>query len=491
MAFSSTLFKYYLNKDWLYHTKNSSSKLIKQILLESRRMTDAIISPLIQLFAKLFFIISVFIGLILIEPTITLFGIIIFTLSYVFVYYTVSSQLKKNDQSLTESSVKRTKILTESLSGIKDIIFNNNQELFAKEFEESNKKFAMSQALNGIISLGPKYIIEFIIFSSIISLIIFMLNFNSSSINDFLPILSIFALVAIKIIPSFQMVYGSLAKIKGNISSFHVLKNDLIESRKPIKENLVNTEQKFNFNKSIVFDDVFFSYPDEREKVIKGVNLEINKGEIVGFAGISGSGKSTILDLMVGFIEKDSGNILIDGKNINQINVQSFRNIIGLVQQDIFLLDGTIEENILFGQNTKDSTKQSIMDVVEIADLNDLIKKSPNGLETIVGERGVQLSGGQKQRIAIARAVYGHMNQILVFDEGTSALDGATEKKVINKITSIDDSPTIIMVAHRLSTLKRCDKIYIVNDGVISNVGTYDFLLNNDAVFKRMEQEDS
>jgi HlyD family secretion protein len=489
MAFSSDLFRYYLNREWLFHTKNSSDKLTSKLLLESRRMTDAIISPLIQLFAKLFFISSVFIGLLIINPVITFFGITLFIISYMIVFKFASIQLRKNDESLTEHSVKRTTILTESLSGIKDIIFMHNQDYFTKAFENSNKKFAMSQALNSIISIAPKYFIEFVIFSSIITLILFLLNFNSASITTIVPILAIFALVAIKIIPSFQVIYGSLSKIKGNISSFHILREDLLSARDYKKAIIKDKDDNFTFSKFIELKNLSFSYPGEREKVLNQITMKINKGETIGFAGLSGSGKSTIIDLILGFIDPDEGEISIDGANIKEISMKSFRKKIGFVRQDIFLVNGSIKDNITFGNERKETDEALIKKAIEVSSLNDFIEKIPQGINTMVGERGVQLSGGQKQRIAIARAIYGNEKEILVFDEGTSALDGSTEKKVINRINEMPNKPTIIMIAHRLTTLKKCDKIYLINNGSVLNQGSYNYLLKNDKIFQKMEQE--
>ena len=244
-------------------------------------------------------------------------------------------------------------------------------------------------------------------------------------------------------------------------------------------------EKKLNFSKSLVLSNIIFKYPKNEKSAVENISMSILPNQLIGFVGESGSGKSTLADLIIGLITQNSGEILIDGVNLGSANLRAWQNAIGYVPQSIFLADASIAENIAFGVKLEDIDFQQINKVIKLSNLDDTVSKLTNGVNTIIGEQGVQLSGGQRQRIAIARALYQDPN-ILVFDEATSALDGLTEKSIMNSIKALSKTKTIILIAHRLNTVKDCNQVFLFNNGKLEDSGSYEELKNNNSEFHKM-----
>jgi HlyD family secretion protein len=244
-------------------------------------------------------------------------------------------------------------------------------------------------------------------------------------------------------------------------------------------------EKKLNFSKSLVLSNITFKYPKKEKSAIENISMSILPNQLIGFVGESGSGKSTLADLIIGLITQNSGEILIDGVNLGSANLRTWQNGIGYVPQSIFLADASIAENIAFGVKLEDIDFQQINKVIKLSNLDDTVSKLTNGVNTIIGEQGVQLSGGQRQRIAIARALYQDPN-ILVFDEATSALDGLTEKSIMQSIKALSKTKTIILIAHRLNTVKDCNQIFLFNNGKLVDSGSYEELKNSNSEFHKM-----
>lgn len=487
MSLSARLLKYYLSKNYLFHVSNSSSFLMKQVIIEARRVGDGIVTPLIQLISNSLFIVFVIVTLTFYKPMITYLGGAVLLIVYLLIYAFTKNKIKSNGQNITNKSMLRSKITLNSFGGVRDIIHLEKQYYFVKKFKSASDSFARSQALNSTFSIFPKFLVEFVALGGIVLVLILFVQPGSDSFTELIPIIVVFGLLLIKLIPAFQAVFGNLAKVKANLPAFDSLYEDFMKMDESVADTADDTD--FPFIKTIEVKNLHYKYPGERSTVLNGMDFTIEKNSTIGLVGYSGSGKSTLADILVGFLTLEKGEILVDGKTLTQKNHRQFKKNVGFVSQSIFLLDASIRENIAFGVEPDEIVDEKLMNAIKQASLEDLLKDLPNGIQTEVGERGIQLSGGQVQRIAIARALYTEC-EILIFDEATSALDGITEKNILDSITNLQGTKTIIMIAHRLTTLTGCDAIYVLDKGKVNDVGNFETLSKNNKIFKKMLKDD-
>ena len=333
---------------------------------------------------------------------------------------------------------------------------------------------------------------ELVSFSAAVLLVMYFLVSNQGNLEIILPIVSIYALAGFKLLPAFQQIYFSISTIQANIASYENIKSDLKSSA--IKYSNYNYEddtfvssESISFSKAITLSNISFSYPETSQSLISNLSIEFPKNQVIGLVGPSGSGKSTIIDILMGLVEPDAGELVVDSSALNLLQKRALQNSIGFVSQSIYLADSSIKENIAFGIPPDLIVNTDITRALKLANLEDVIQSLPNGVDTFVGERGVQLSGGQRQRIGIARALYNDP-EILVFDEATSPLDGLTEKNIMKAIDSFAGQKTIILIAHRLSTVMNCNLIYYMENGKIIDQGTYQYLIESNANFKQMSE---
>jgi HlyD family secretion protein len=378
----------------------------------------------------------------------------------------------------------------EGFGGIKDTLLLGRQSIFIRRFAAASNRFARSQGNTQVLAQVPRYMLELLAYGSIISLILYLLITANSNLAQILPILSIYALAGFKLLPSLQHLYSSLSQIRGNLSSFNNLKLDLEESKELSFNDSagfkISSPKKMKFKKALELESISFAYPGIANQAIENLNITIPKNHIIGIIGQSGSGKSTLVDLMLGLIEPNAGKLKVDGIDIYE-NRRAWQNLLGYVPQNIFLADASIRENIAFGLPDELINNQKIQDAVRLSMLDDFINSLPDGINTIVGERGVQLSGGQCQRIGIARALYEN-SEVLLMDEATSSLDGITEQFIMESIKRLHGKKTIILVAHRLATVRNCDTIFLLQDGKLIDHGTYEALLESNDFFKKLSQ---
>lgn len=491
---ASRLYRHYMHQPWLFHASGSSSQLTNQIAQECQRITDAIIYPLMQMNAKLVMALFMVVAIFLYNPLVALAGLAIFSMAYVLLYRTVRRRLARNGKAISEAQRLRFKLMGEGFGGIKDALLLGRQQMFTDRFDKACERFAEAQGNTAALGQAPRYAMELVAFGSVIFLVLYLLAAHQGNLGTILPVLSIYALAGFKLLPAFQQVYTSLSQIRGNLAAFDALRDDLYaSSRAHIPKQLteqVRTEQHLAPQGGIQLDKVTFTYPGKQEPALKGLNLAIPVNQVIGLVGASGSGKSTAIDLLLGLIEPQQGQLLIDGQPLTDENRRTWQNCLGFVPQAIFLADSSIRENIAFGLPSDAIDDDSVRQAASMAHLDELIAELPDGLETRVGERGVQLSGGQRQRIGIARALY-HDADVLVLDEATSALDGITEKLIMDAIHAFSGKKTIIMIAHRLATVKQCDSIYLLADGQVVDQGSYSGLSEHNVIFKRMAEDAS
>ena len=323
-----------------------------------------------------------------------------------------------------------------------------------------------------------------------IALVLYLFTSYDADLSSILPILSVYAIAGMKLLPAFQGIYNSLASIRASTGAYEAIHQDLTDSSeiKPARKKSKTSKKEKSYlspKEQISLENVSFRYPGKKELVLDQLNISIPVKKVIGIVGPSGSGKSTLVDILLGLIEPQKGFLKIDGKIINNQNRRSWQNSIGFVAQAIFLSEGSIAENVAFGLSKNQINLKHVENALKLANLEEFVKDLKNGVHTKVGERGVQLSGGQRQRIGIARALY-HKAEVLVFDEATSSLDGITEKMIMQAVHKFSDEKTIIMIAHRLKTVEKCDQIFFIDEGKVVDQGTFQELIEKNKKFKNM-----
>ncbi|HRP67951.1 MAG TPA: ABC transporter ATP-binding protein [Turneriella sp.] len=483
---SNRLYRFYLQRDWLFHVSSSSSQLINHVQSETSRVTHGILLPMLQLNARVALAVFIGVSLFVFNPWVAILGLLVFSSGYFIVYKLVKNRLMRYDKNLSRASEIRYRLMIEGFGGIKDILMLQRGVTFTEEFANQGVPVTRTQALISAIGQIPRYFMEFLAFCTMVSLILVLVRFYNGDLSTVLPLIAIYGLAGFKLLPALQQIYASVVTMKGNAAAFHAIKDDL-------KSALLVHEGKMTLNSkkidlvmgSIQLKDVSFTYPTKSEPALIQANIIIPANSTVGLVGATGSGKSTAIDLVMALILPQKGSLLVGGVPITVENREAWQRQIGFVPQSIFLTEGTIAENVAFGLRVSEIDAARVNRALQLAHLADFIATLPEGIQTKVGERGVRLSGGQRQRIGIARALYND-TKVLVFDEATSALDGITEKIIMNAIDELSGERTIILIAHRLKTVMNSDIIYILEGGRVVDSGTYRELVDKNVKFREM-----
>ena len=461
---SNRLYKTYLNQSLGFHNKNNSSTLIKNIQIEVSYFKSFCMSY-ITIAIEMSLAISIFMTLIFVESIGAMFiGLYFILLS--FIYYQLVKPVLIRWGIQRENTVKKiSKILVEGISAIRELILFQAINSYVNIYQGFNKQLVSINTKNGTFQQIPRLFLELF---AIVGIVVFIFALLLSGQNNtyIVSIIGVFIAATFRLIPSVNRVLNAFQNIKFYTPSIDLIHKELFNNTSEM--NIIE-DQELDFNSRIEIQDLYFKYlKDEPSWNIESINLLINKGDFIGIKGSSGSGKSTLIDLLVGLNEPDKGNFLIDGKS-KILNNPNWRKQIGYVSQNVVLIDDTILQNIALGKDLNKINFENINDVIEKAGLKEFIGTLKEGFNTIVGERGVQLSGGQRQRIGIARALFQNP-KILLLDEATSSLDNQTEKKIMNSITLLKGQLTIILVAHRLSTLNNCNSIYEIQNHKLKKV---------------------
>ena len=472
------IYAYALYRPYSYHVSTNSSEIIGG--LNKLDQLIWVIFGAINMVSSAIIALSIVIFLIWINPVL---AIIVFSglgITYGLVFFISRKKLKNNSVDLSESVDKRIQIVQEGLHGIRDVILTQTQKLFINRFHVMNHKMYQAHSSNNVIGPSPRFAVE-----SIGMAMIAIFAYTSISSGDevavIFPMLGALALGAQRLMPLVQQTYQGWVQLVGNKD----LLRDVTELLQYLNKNteLISVFETPNndilFEKSVQLKNVSFRYVANGSKILNGINIEINKGAVVGFVGVTGSGKSTIVDILMGLIPPSTGEIYVDDTPLNLKNYSGWQKKISHVSQDLFLLDASFADNIAFGVEHDNIDMDRVIKSAEIAHIDSFIDGTESGYSTEVGERGVRLSGGQIQRIGIARALY-KSAEILVFDEATSALDMKTEASIMRSINNIDAGITVIMIAHRTSTLVNCDWIYEINNGKIKSEGVPAHILKVD-----------
>jgi HlyD family secretion protein len=484
------LFSYYLSRDIHFHNKNSNSDLLKRLSQEVDRVTAGIIDPLILLNSRLILIILMLGVSFYFYSTLTIIVISIVFFGYLVTYCILQKRISFWGKKVSDESNIMFKIILETLASLKYITILKKKDFFIQNYKNSKIQHAMSGGRNIILSLMPKYFMEFIIFFIIVTLIIITLKIYDDNLYNSLITLSFFGVLGFKLLPSAQSAFYYITTIQSHLAAYKSIESDLQNSKNQLDENSYFNNnltflEKIKFEKDIFIKNVSILYPEKKASAINNITIKIPAKKLVAFVGKTGSGKTTLVNYIMGFLSSQEGEMFIDNKIVNKENLFQWQSNIGFVPQDIFLLDSSIKENIAFGVEKELINESKINKILEVVQLNEFVKNLEYGLETNVGTNGVKLSGGQKQRIAFARALYSEP-ELLILDEATNALDGVTEENIMNCIFNFSRSKTVIIVAHRISTIRKCDIIYLFENGKIIDQGNFDDLTKGNKNFSQM-----
>ena len=472
------MFYFFLSRNYSYYLKNNTYSLLEKISNQVNAAQAGVIEPtykLINHFFSLFFILS---SLIYLEPYITLITIFTLFFFYFLFFKLIKVKLENLGQTEPDTFKKLYNLYGDAFGAIKEIKISHNENYYKKIFLPLGKKHIKAQVTKRLIMDFPNGLAELIAFGGIIGLTLFLI-FTANNFSSTVTTLALLGFALKRIIPSFNGIYHQIGTIKFFQASFEAIKSELLSANNENKDKQSNhfNETKMSFKQTIKIENVSFKHEGLKKNSIDEVSLKINKGEFIGITGLTGSGKSTLIDLILGLASPDKGSVLIDSVELNSSNSILWHNIIGYVDQTGFLTDNTILKNIAFGIDESKIDYEQVYKSANIAKISEFIENElPNKYKTHIGERGIRLSGGQRQRVRIARAIY-KRPQILILDESTNALDSKTEEYVLNSLKKDFSDLTVIMITHRISTLKKCDKIFYLDEGKISLDLTYDQLI--------------
>lgn len=466
---SADVYRAILNQSFSQRLNHNSSELISAVREKSNNVVGGLVSPILQIINSVITLLLIILALILINPYVALCTLFGFGFIYILVAILTKKRLEKDGATVNHLTAQSLRNIQEGLGGVRDILIDGTQSIHACVYEKTNRDLRRAVGNLQIISGIPRPLVEAIAVILIaLSAYIFSTIYDANKLSDSLPIFGVIAFAAQRALPMMQQLFYSWANIQGGLAS-------LADVIKFLEDGIGNgadatTIEHIDFGENIQLEKVSFNYPNTNHLVLRSISLTIEKGSMVGIIGSSGSGKSTLIDILMGLILPTSGSLLVDGKLVKLENIRSWQDKIAHVSQVIYLSDKSIAENIAFGVSEKDIDYERVKKVSEIAKISETIDQWPKRYATVVGERGINLSGGQRQRIGIARALY-KKAQLIILDEATSALDMDTESDVMRGIESLGDNITVVIVAHRLSTLRNCDMIYKLKDGEIDCYG--------------------
>lgn len=468
---SRDLFNRTLYQPYQVHVHMNSSELLSGIVNKVGSVTS-VINMILQMLNSAVLFSFVLALLLITNPGVTALALTVFGASYIGISYVTRVQLKRNGDIIANESNNVVKALQEGLGGIRDVLLDGTQHVFCSTYRRADLSMRSANANVAIISSSPKYVLDALGIVMIASLAYYTSQ-QESGLSGALPALGVLALGAQRVLPALQLFYHGWANIFGGQAN---LKDVLRLLDQKIPHDSDNNDAKALEFDNIKFDHVSFRYGHDVPNVLNDISFEINKGERIGIIGTTGSGKTTIMDLLLGLLEPSSGQVLVNDIPLKGLHKRSWQLSVAHVPQFIYLSDSTIQENIAFGIEREKIDPCHVDAVAKKAQLEGFISSKTEGILTVVGERGIQLSGGQRQRIGIARALYKN-TPVLVFDEATSALDSTTEKSVMKTIETLGDELTVIMIAHRISTLSNCDTILEFEQGQLVKAWKFDELV--------------
>lgn len=481
---SSRLLHGYMSQPYVWFLGRHSADLGKTVLSEVDQVISGSVIPAMMLLAHSTVLIALVALLMFVDAKTTIIASTLLVGSYVTIFVLVKRLLSRLGERRVDANVQRYKIASEALGGIKDVKLLGLERAFLRRFRPSAEAFASTQAAGRIISQVPRFALEAVAFGGMLIFILTLLAQGDRRLEEIVPILGLFAFASVRMFPATQQVYQALTAMRFGRYALAALHRDFLETGDAELPEL--DIRPMRLERSIELRGVSFQYPKSTLLALDDLTLVIDAQSTVGLVGGTGAGKTTAVDILLGLIRPTEGALLVDGTAINAANLSAWQRAVGYVPQQIFLTDDTVTANVAFGVPASEVDHAEVERAATVAGLHRFITTElPEGYASMVGERGVRLSGGQRQRIGIARALY-HDPEVLVFDEATSALDNLTERAVMDAVRNLAGFKTIILVAHRLSTVESCDKIFLIDQGGVLAEGNYQELLASSARFREL-----
>jgi len=476
---SCALLRKYIFMPYGYFLNQNTASLSKNVLSEVQQLTGNFLLPLIKIVTEGIMTVVIFVMLLYVNFLVTIVAAGVFTVLYFLIYVYMSGRLKGAGEKRVREYTGMYKSAGETLGGVKDIKVLGVEKFFLQRFFKHSSDFSDLQSWYQVVGQVPRYAMEMIAFGGIVSLLIFFVHSNMQT-EKIIPLISFFAFAGYRIMPALQEIFVSSTVIRFNSAVLNRIHQDMSEGGSIERDNF-HFHKKIkpqSFEKNIKLKNVYFTYPGNSNKALSNISLGIEKDSFVALVGSTGSGKTTLVDLLLGLFSPDNGSFQVDDIEIDQDNVKNWRANLGYVPQQIYLSDDTIARNIAFGLPDEEINMDQVEKAAQLANLHDFISTElPKSYQTSIGEKGVRLSGGQRQRIGIARALY-HNPQVLIFDEATSSLDNKTEREVLKAIESVAKHKTMIVIAHRLTTVKNADVVYLIGKGKIVDKGSYEKIIS-------------
>lgn len=508
---ATTLLATYLHQPYPFFVGRNTSELNRRLLEEVGSVVTGVVLPGLEMAAQTIAALLIVTLLAIVDVELAAMVLILFGGSYAVVYMLLRRAQRRFGVERFHQNGRRFKIAGEALAGIKDVKTLGREDEFLRRFADPSRRFATAAARALTMSRVPRYVLETIGFGTILLVILRGLR-TGSELGSVMPLLSLYAFAGYRLMPAINTVFSDVLTIRFNVPALEVLHQDLTSSlprapkrvapdapqrgpavgptppTAPALDGLQSSSGPHGQLDGIEIRRLRFRYPGAAGDTLRDLCVRIGDRQTVGFVGKTGVGKTTLVDIVLGLLTASDGAVLIDGQPLRPESARQWRSRCGYVPQEVFLADDTIAANIAFGVPESEVDEEAVVAAARIAQLHAFVTSLPDGYDTIVGERGVRLSGGQRQRIGIARALYGDPD-VLVLDEATSALDGVTESAVMDTIKSLAHRKTILVVAHRLTTVKACDAIHVLEDGRVVASGTYDELLREHPGFRAMAGE--
>jgi ATP-binding cassette subfamily B protein len=479
---SIELYRRTLYQPYQVHLARNSSEVIAGITQKVNGVAFGVLQPVLVLVSSMVLLVAVLAMLVAIDPVAAFSAAGGFGLSYAAIALVTRRRLQRNSERVAREQTQMVKALQEGLGGIRDVLLDGAQPLYCEIYRQADHSLRRAQGNSQFINASPRYAME-ALGIVLISALAYVLAQRPGGIATALPVLGVLALGAQRLLPALQQSYGAWVTI---VSCQASLAETLALLDQPLPADATQpAPAPLVFHQHIRFDDVRFRYSEDGPWVLKGLTLTIPKGSRVGFVGATGSGKSTALDILMGLLPPTAGALRVDDQAVSGLQLRAWQRTIAHVPQSIYLADTTLAENIAFGIPWADIDMNRVRQAARQAQIAEFIESRTEGYEALSGERGVRLSGGQRQRIGIARALYKQAS-VLVFDEATSALDNATEQSVMEAIDGLARDLTVLLIAHRLTTVRHCDIIVELKDGLVAAVGSYDELMGASDSFRKL-----
>lgn len=486
---ATRLLNAYLRAPYEFHLRRNSAELMRNVNAECLRLGETVLNPLVNMASQFLITLGITVLLVVTMPGAALFALLVIAIVSVPVVAVLTRRIKRLANRAQGGRKRVIRFVQEGLGGVKEVKLLGRERYFVQRFARSLQQVLHLQRFLQVQSVGLPVFMEWVSVTALLTLVIVLFQSNLSQ-EAVLAVIALFAVAMARLKGSITGLLGAYAQARSSLVSVDVIDGDLRQLEQASSPAPVPAQprpaRRLAFNDQIHLDDVWFHYAGSSEYALRGIDLTITKGEAIGFVGPSGSGKSTVVDLILGILEPNRGRISVDGADIRQ-DAAAWHRMVGYIPQAIFLMDGTVRQNIALGLEDREIDSAAVDRAVVASHLDEFIGTLPDGLDTTIGERGVRLSGGQRQRIAIARALY-HEPAVLVMDEATSALDNLTEKAVMEAVDGLKGERTILMIAHRLTTVKNCDRIVFLQAGSIEAIGRYADLVDAHQEFKRLAQ---